>query len=178
MIHLVCGPIGAGKTTYAQKISTSLGAVCFSEDEWLNALFVPDAPDGLLTQPMDVVGAWASEKYVRCRERIWHVSQLLLEKGLPIIIDGAAANREQREVVRKRASDSAVGFQLHYVTCDAKTREIRVFNRNEVKGETYSLEVTLDMFHHMESAFEPPVDEELEGAVVIDNSLHGEEPCC
>ena len=53
MIHLICGPIGAGKTTNAIKIAKVCNAIRFSEDEWLERLFVPDAPEGLLNEPMN-----------------------------------------------------------------------------------------------------------------------------
>jgi len=167
MIHLVCGPIGAGKTTYAHEIAAKYNAVRFSEDEWLSKLFVPDAPEGLLSEPMQVVGAWANEKYQRCREQIWLISQQLLNQNVNIVLDGAAANKEQRDAIRKKAVDHNVDFQLHYVTSDPKTREKRVFERNKEQGDTYSLEVTPDMFAHTESYFEPPQGEELDGIITV-----------
>jgi len=167
MIHLVCGPIGAGKTTYARALSEKEGAICFSEDEWLSKLFVPDAPEGLLSESMQVVGAWASEKYQRCRGQIWIISQQLLSQNVSIVLDGAAANKEQRDVIRKKAFEHNVEFQLHYVTSDSETRENRVFKRNKEQGDTFSLEVTPDMFSHTESFFVPPQEEELDGIITV-----------
>ena len=167
MIHLICGPIGAGKTTYARSLAEEQGGICFSEDEWLSQLFVPDAPEGLLEQPMDIIGAWAIEKYQRCRVQIWLICQKLLKQNITIVLDGAAANKEQRDLIRKKAEDHNVDFQLHYVTSEAETRRNRVFSRNQEQGETYSLEVTPAVFDHMESFFEPPKDTELEGIIKI-----------
>lgn len=168
MIHLVCGPIGAGKTTYALDLAEKENGVRFSEDEWLEKLFVPDAPEGLLKQPMQIVGAWATEKYQRCRGQIWLVCQQLLKNNVTIILDGAAANIEQRDLIRKKASDYNVDFQLHYVTSAVDTRRKRVFERNTLQGETYSLEVTPAMFEHTEAFFSPPVGAELDEAVLIE----------
>jgi len=168
MIHLICGPIGAGKTTIAHKISEDCGAIRFSEDEWLNILFIPDAPNTLLEQPMEEIALWASEKYLRCRRQIWHICQQLLTQEIPIVLDGAAANKEQRDEIRKKAIENNVGFQLHYVTSDKNTRKKRVFERNIEKGKTYSIEVTEDMFNKMEIFFEAPKDEELIGAEIIE----------
>ena len=168
MIHLVCGPIGAGKTTYASAISAKHSAIRFSEDEWLSKLFIPDAPENLLSEPMHVVGEWAGEKYQRCRSQIWLICQQLLKQNMSIVLDGAAANKEQRDLIRKKASDNNVGFQLHYVTSDPETREKRVFNRNEEQGITYSIEVTPAMFAHTESFFEPPEGEELDGIISVE----------
>ncbi len=166
MIHLVCGPIGAGKTTYAKQLAKEQSAICFSEDDWLAKLFVPDAPEGLLQEPMQVVGAWATEKYLRCRGQIWLVCQQLIENDISIVLDGAAANKEQRDVIRKKASDFNVEFKLHYVTSSVESRHKRVFERNAKQGETYSLEVTPAMFEHTENIFEPPIDTELHEAKI------------
>ena len=168
MIHLVCGPIGAGKTSYAIDLSERENAVRFSEDEWLAYLFVPDAPEDLLERPMQEVGVWAAEKYQRCRGKIWSVCKQLLRNNISIILDGAAANKEQRDMIRKKAADNNVGFQLHYVTSAPDTRKKRVFERNVSKGQTYSLEVTPAMFEHTESFFSPPVGNELDDVIFIE----------
>ncbi|ACA88555.1 AAA family ATPase [Shewanella woodyi] len=168
MIHLVSGPIGAGKTTYAKDLSIKESSILFSEDDWLSKLFVPDAPEGLLNQPMQIVGEWATEKYQRCRGQIWLVCQQLLDNGISIVLDGAAANETQRDAIRKKASDNNVNFQLHYITAPEDIRRKRVFDRNIVQGETYSLEVTLAMYEHTESYYEPPVGKELSEAIVIE----------
>jgi predicted kinase len=102
------------------------------------------------------VGAWASEKYQRCRGQIWLISQPLLSQNINTFLDGAAANKEQRDIIGKKALDHSVAFQFHYVTSDAKTRKKRVFDRNNEQGYTYSLEVTPDMFAHTENFFEAP----------------------
>ena len=39
LIHLICGSTGAGKTTYALELAERIGAVRFSIDEWMTALF-------------------------------------------------------------------------------------------------------------------------------------------
>ena len=168
MIHLVCGPIGAGKTIYAHEIAAKHNAIRFSEDEWLSKLFIPDAPEDLLSEPMQVVGAWASEKYQRCRGQIWLICQQLLKQNISVVLDGAAANKEQRDLIREKASNNNVDFQLHYITSAPETREKRVFDRNQEQGITYSIEVTPDMFAHTERFFEPPKGEELDGIIIVE----------
>jgi len=169
MIHLVCGPIGAGKTTLAHQLAEEHGAIRFSEDEWLKQLFVPDAPEGLMNEPAEVIATWAMDKYQRCRGQIWLVFQQLLEQGVSVVLDGAAANKTQRDLIRQKASDHGVGFQLHYVTADPEIRKTRVLERNSVQGETYSLDVTEGMIDLMEAFFEAPEDDELLNAHVIEN---------
>jgi predicted kinase len=168
MIHLVCGSIGAGKTTYAIKLAKEKNAIRFSEDEWLAKLFVPDAPENFLSQPMQVVGEWATEKYIRCRGQIWLICQQLIANNVSIVLDGAAANKTQRDAIREKAKNNDISFQLHYIHAAKDIRHERVFCRNKEQSETYSLEVTPAMFEHTESFFEAPVDEELSEAVVVE----------
>ncbi len=167
MIHLICGPIGAGKTTLAHQLATQHGAVRFSEDEWLSQLFVPDAPEGLMEQSTEAIAGWAVSKYPRCRGQIWLLCQQLLPLGIPVVLDGAAANKAQRDLIRQKAVDNNVGFQLHYIDADADTRRTRVMARNVEQGKTWSLDVTPGMFEMMESFFEPPIGDELESAQII-----------
>jgi len=35
---IVCGLPGSGKTTHAKQLQAKLGAICFSADEWMDAL--------------------------------------------------------------------------------------------------------------------------------------------
>ncbi len=168
MIHLICGPIGAGKTTFAHKIANEHGAIRFSEDEWLNKLFVPGAPRNLIGAPVELVFGWASGKYQLCRDQIWTICIQLLAQGISIVLDGAAVNKEQRDIIRQKAVKSNVDLQLYYVTADKDTRRNRVIERNAGKGKTFSIEVTPEMFDFIEDFFEPPVDEELIGAKIIE----------
>lgn len=138
-----------------------------SEDEWLERLFVPNAPEGLLKEPMPIVGDWAGEKYERCREQIWLICDELLKQGFDIVIDGAAANKEQRDLIRKKAFEYKVDFQLYYVTAEKNIRENRVVKRNKEQGQTYSLEVTPEMFLHAEIFFSAPLEEELSKAIIL-----------
>ena len=44
LIHLIWGSTGAAKTTYALQLAPELGAIRFSIDEWMAALFWMDSP--------------------------------------------------------------------------------------------------------------------------------------
>ena len=167
MIHLICGPIGAGKTTIAHQLAEQHGAIRFSEDEWLSHLFIPDAPENLLDEPMEMVAAWATERYQRCRGQIWPLCEQLLKQGMHVVLDGAAANKEQRDKIREKAIKTGVGFKLYYVTTDTETRRSRVLERNVKGGKTYSIEVTPEVFELMENFFEIPDESELSAAEII-----------
>jgi len=167
MIYMVCGPIGAGKTTIAHRLADEHGAIRFSEDEWLSRLFIPDAPPGLMEEPPERIAQWAMERYVRCRDQIWLLCEQLLSQGRQVILDGGLSTREQRDNLKHKAIMRHCQYQLYYVDADYHIRKNRVIKRNQEKPGTYSIEVRPALFDLMEEIFEPPMDEELTNAVVI-----------
>ena len=158
--HLICGSTGAGKTTYAMKIAEAGGSVRFTIDEWMAALFFPDAPEPLSFQ-------WALERVIRCENQILSLSRQLAPAGLDIIFDFGFFTQEQRRRVREEAEGMGFQTRLHYLPATAELRWERVARRNAEQGGTYQIEVTRGMFDFCEELFEAPTAEELEGAVVI-----------
>ena len=167
MIHIVCGPLGAGKTTYAMQLAEKEKAIRFTEDEWLARLFVPDAPVDIMSESVERISSWATDKYSRCRGQIWSVSKQLIEQGFSVIFDGAAASKEQRDSIRTKAKLHNQDFKLHYVNAAPIIRKERALARNHIKGSTFSLEVTPEVFDFMETFFEPPIGSELIDAIVV-----------
>jgi predicted kinase len=78
--HLVTGNVGAGKTTYSIALAERLGAVRFSIDEWMTALFWMDTP-----QPLDP--AWSMQRFGRCLTQIWAVTLRVAARGVPCVLD-------------------------------------------------------------------------------------------
>ena len=63
-IHLIEGPVGAGKSTFAAKLMHEHSAPRLNLDEWMVVLFRPDRPEG------DDIMAWYAERKQRCIEQI------------------------------------------------------------------------------------------------------------
>ena len=80
LVHLICGSTGAGKTTYALRLSDRLGAVRFSIDEWMAALFWMDTP-----RPLDP--EWSMERVERCLTQIWAVVLRIAAQNVPCVLD-------------------------------------------------------------------------------------------
>lgn len=161
--HLVCGSTGAGKTTYALKLAAeggaAAGAVRFSIDEWMAALYWPDAPK-------ENVYAWALERTERIERQMLALCAQLFARGTDVIFDLGFFTRVQRERLRSAVAGLGAEPRLHYLDVPAAERWRRVSGRNEAEGETYALHVTRDMFDFCEDLFEPPDAAELAGAVV------------
>jgi predicted kinase len=158
IVHLVCGPVGSGKTTYSRRLAAENGAVVFSIDEWMQNLFVGDLPAEAGMAKIDF--AWFSERVDRCEKQIWVVAEQLLKQGTTVILDLGFIRKNRREKARNTASSLGFASQMHIVHADLETRRARVSVRNSNKGETYALTVTPAMFAFAEKMYEAPDDDE------------------
>src|SRR5471032_1363858 len=78
--HLICGPTGAGKTTYAIALAARTHAVRFSVEQWAVALFAPDKPEALSLE-------WTLERFGRCEKQIWAIAEPTLMAGTSVVLD-------------------------------------------------------------------------------------------
>ena len=162
-VHLICGPLGAGKTTLARRIASDRGALRFSLDEWVMQLFGSEAPQPMLFE-------WWAERCQRCRERIWSLCEDLLAREQDVVLDFGFPALAQRQDFRQRALACGAAVHLHVVTARAAQRWQRVQARNRERTQTFALEVTESMFQGSESWWEPPGPEEHRGAITFHQS--------
>ncbi len=163
-IHLICGPIGAGKTTYAQQLATTLQGVVFSIDEWMATLFHADIGRDTTVQNMNP--AWFAERVDRCEAMIFDTSAKLLAVGGVAILDLGLLRRARRDKARAFAASHALSAQLHFITADVEVRRQRVLARNQA-GSAGKVVVSPEMFGFAEHIFEAPSEDELVNATVV-----------
>ena len=161
-LHVVFGPCGAGKTTYAHALSRREGAVAFVLDEWGARLFGPD-----VSGPLDF--GWMVERLARCEALIWSTATAVLAAGTSVVLDIGAMRRAQRERIRQIAEGAGLRVQWHFVDAPLEIRRARVAGRNATKGETFVREVPPEMFEMLEHLYEAPESAELAGAVKAEN---------
>ncbi len=156
LIHLICGSTGAGKTTYAIRLSERLQGIRFSIDEWMAALFWMDTP-----QPLDP--AWSMERVERCLTQIWAVALQIAARSVPCVLDLGFSQAQSRAKFADRATAAGLSVQLHFIDVPAEERWRRVETRNARKGNTYHLgfDVTREMFDFVEGIWEPPTHAEM-----------------
>ncbi|KAF7786433.1 hypothetical protein PRUB_a0994 [Pseudoalteromonas rubra] len=157
---LVCGPIGAGKTTYSISLCKEMGAVKFSIDPWVQTLFAKDM------QSLDF--SWMMERVSRCHAQIWEVCEQILSLGGNVVLDLGFTTKTQRDLFVGKASELDIRAEIHYLDAQKDIRRKRVAKRNvEMDPKVYSFEVTNMMFDFMEPKFEVPTDSELENGCKV-----------
>jgi len=162
-IHLICGPVGAGKTTYAVKLAAEIGAVRFSIDDWISELFFPD-------RPMPLTYDWAVERAQRCEARIMAVSRDVLAIGTDVVWDMGFMERAQRRRILDDVGNWPYAVRLHALEAPVEVRRERVRRRNSERTDGYVIEVTDEIFEFMEGRSDPVADTEADDLIRIDNS--------
>lgn len=154
-LHLVCGMVGAGKTTLAKAIEQD-GAVRFCPDEWLLALMrdVHDRAEmDRLRTPVEVLQ--------------WTVAQSLLGKGVDVVLENGFWVRQER--LEYAAAGRALGARVLLHLLDPPRDELvrRVVARNR-RMQARSLHITEAEIDHWLRRFERPDAAELAGYDEVD----------
>lgn len=158
---LVCGPTGAGKTTYSISLSKEIEAIRFSIDPWMQTLFASD----MTALDFD----WMMERVQRCYAQIWDVSEQILNIDGNVVLDLGFTTKEQREVFSRRGTKLNINAEIHYLDAPQDIRKQRVNTRNQEKDPTvFAFEVTDMMFNFMEPRFEVPDKAELQHGLRVD----------
>lgn len=153
-LHLVCGAAGAGKTTYALRLSEELGALHLSIDDWMVTLFAPDAPD----PPQ---WPWIAERVARAERLILRTATEAGRRGLPTVLDLSFLQADQRRRAAEAARAAGLAVRLHLLDPNPEERWRRVSARNDRQGETYRVTVTRPMFDFIESIWQRPSEHEM-----------------
>ena len=163
-IHIVFGRQGAGKSTYSKKLTKEVNGVHFSIDEWMWKLYGKDLPKSMNLK-------WIMERVERCEKQIWETSKKISNCGVEVILDLGFTKFEKRELFLALAKEEKIPTQIHYVKAPYEIRKKRVLERNINKGETFSFEVTPEMFAFMEGEFQVAREKELKEAIIIDTAV-------
>lgn len=150
LLHLMVGLPGSGKTTWARAIAAETGALRFTPDEWHIRLFGSDFPHPDHDRRHDAV------------ERImWEMAEVLLERGLDVILDFGFWSRAERDDFRSRAARFGAGCQIHYAEIGEAELLARVAARNAAAPPAAFI-IPEAMLRQWVAVFEPPTADELE----------------
>jgi predicted kinase len=154
--HLVVGPVGAGKSTFAERLAREHGALRLTLDDWMTTLFGPDRPN-------EGVMDWYVERAARGIEQIWKLAQATAELGTSVILEIGLLRRAERESFYRRAAGASADLTIHVLDAARDVRRERVVARNRKKGATFSMVVPPAIFELASDLWEPLDQVECEG---------------
>lgn len=155
-VHLVVGPVGAGKSTFAIGLSQRHGALRLTLDEWMATLFRPDRPqENLVT--------WYAERAHRCVAQILRVAQAALAMDVDSVLEIGLIRRAERLAFYERLEAAAVDYTVYLLDAPRDVRRQRVAERNASQGPTFSMVVPSEIFELASDMWEPPDDDECRG---------------
>jgi uncharacterized glyoxalase superfamily protein PhnB/predicted kinase len=155
-IHLVLGPVGAGKSTFALELARRQSALRLTLDEWMAVLFRPDRPPTGLPE-------WYVERAGRCVEQIWALAQALVASGKAVVLEIGLLQRAARESFYRRVEAAGLALSVYVLDAPRELRRARVQARNEQRGPTFCMLVPPEIFELASDSWEPLAPEEYEG---------------
>jgi predicted kinase len=155
-IHLVIGPVGAGKSTYAIGLARERNALRLTLDAWMAILFRPDRPE---TGVME----WYRERVDRCIDQIWQVAKDVTLTGTAVVLEIGLIQRHQRASFYRRIDEEGLDLTIHVLDAPRELRRERVEARNRTRGDTFSMVVPPEVFDLASDLWEPPGAAECEG---------------
>jgi predicted kinase len=147
-VYLLCGFIGAGKTTFAMKLEARTGAVRITKDEWLVTLIGHDPTiDGYADYDQRVVNL--------SRE----VAFRFVEKGIDVILDEGFWSRKER--TEMRGTIEAMGARPVLIYLDTPIDSIRKrVERRDANPPRDSLRIGDALLDYYLTFWEPPGNDE------------------
>ena len=162
-IHLVIGPVGAGKSTFVRHLVQQHRAVPLNLDDWMATLFSPDRPD----LPGADVMAWYIARTQRCLLQIWKTAEAVLRAGTDVVLEIGLIQQQERDAFYTRMGHWADAMTVYVLDAPRELRRARVNQRNAERGETFSMVVPHHIFELASDLWQPPDQAECEAHTVV-----------
>lgn len=147
-VHVLCGFIGAGKTTFAKKLEKKTGAVRITKDEWLIRLIGNDPTiEGFADYDHRICGLSRD------------VAFDLVGKGIDVIIDEGFWEKEQRDIIMQRVAESGAKGIMYFLHTPVETIRKRVEDRNARPSDD-SFIISGEMLDNYLRSWQPPGEDE------------------
>jgi predicted kinase len=147
-VYIVCGFIGAGKTTFSKKLEKETGAFRITKDEWMVRIF-GNTPVKENFEKLDGNVTKLSVDFA------FH----LVERGIDVILDEGYWVKSQRDELKVRVENAGAKWVLYYVEIPLEEMRKRVAIRSNNPGKE-SFEISEEMFDSYVKFWEPPVEDE------------------
>ena len=148
IVYLICGFIGAGKTTFAKKLEEKTGAVRITKDEW-SIRFIGNDPT------IDGYEEWDRKIIGLSRD----IAFYLAEKGINVIMDEGFWTKEERDELRRKIDAIGAKAVMYYVETPIETIRERVVGRNNILTKD-SFKISREMLDNYLMYWQPPSEDE------------------
>ncbi|MGH2549241.1 MAG: AAA family ATPase [Thermomicrobiales bacterium] len=147
-VYLICGFIGAGKTTFAKKLALETGAVRITKDEWSIRLIGNDP----------TIEGYAEHDH-RIIELSRDVAFQLAGNGIDVILDEGFWEKDQRNQLRQRIENLGATAVIYYLDTPVDLIRERMVERNRTLT-TDSFTISRELFDHYLQYWQPLDDDE------------------
>ncbi len=155
--YVICGFIGAGKTTFARKLEKETGAIRVTKDEWIIKIF-----GNKITLDNNF------EVYDKNITKLaTDIAFKILKAGKDVIIDEGFWVKSQRDDIKKRILQVGAKPIFYYVESSVKKMKERVINRSKNPTKD-SFEISGEMFNSYLKYWQAP--DESENVKVVKSS--------
>jgi len=148
-VHLIEGPVGAGKSTYSRGLEQEGRGVHIALDAWFAALFSPD-------RPAENWLPWYIERKERLLRLIWAHAERLLDSGHDVILELGLIQRAARLPFCQQVAEAGRPLRIHVLDAPTEVRRERVHRRNVEQGPTFSMVVPDAVFDMASQFWEAP----------------------
>ncbi len=164
------GLSGSGKSTYAELLVESIGAIQIRSDIERKRLFQYSA---LEDTGSDVdKGIYSQESFRATYQRLADLTKFILESGYSVIVDACFLQECQREKFRALASVMRVPFIILEFHANTNTLKKRIIARSQQCNDPS--EANIEVLNQQLKIKEPLDEEEKKNAIVIntENEVH------
>lgn len=147
-VYLICGFIGAGKTTFAKKLEEKTGAVRITKDEWSIRLIGNDST-------IKGYSEWDSKIIGLSRNFAFY----LAGRGIDVIMDEGFWAKEERNEMKRKVDAIGAKAAMYYVETPIETIRERVLGRNKNLTKE-SFKISREMFDNYLKYWQPPSEDE------------------
>lgn len=150
MLHLIIGPVGAGKSTLGRHLAATHGGVRLTLDDWMARLYGDDP------RPATDRLAWYAARTARCLALIWELTEALARAQTPVILEIGLVRRAERARFYAQVDAAGLPLTVHLVDAPRAVRRARVAQRNAERGPGFHVVVPPAFFELASDAWEPP----------------------
>ena len=155
--YVICGFIGAGKTTFARKQEKETNAIRITKDEWIIKIF-----GNKITSDKNF------EMYDKnITELATDIAFRILKAGKDVILDEGFWVKSQRDDIKKKILQVGAKPIFYYVESSVEKMKERVINRSKNPTKD-SFEISEEMFNSYLKYWQAP--DESENVKVVKSS--------